>query len=71
MVKQALPLLSQPKYYKQLKHGYARGNEPVRYVEQIKGFIDILDKYFSRNADVDAVSESPIRAVLPLNIVDF
>ena len=37
-----LPLLSQKKYYKTVKHGYARGGEPVRYVQRIRGYQDIL-----------------------------
>jgi len=41
-VKKYLPLLSQKKWYKQTRHGYARGNEPVRYVENIRSYYDIL-----------------------------
>ncbi|MEA1891339.1 MAG: membrane-bound lytic murein transglycosylase MltF [Campylobacterota bacterium] len=41
-LKRVLPLLSQKKYYKTLKHGYARGSEPVRYVDSIYDFQDIL-----------------------------
>jgi len=41
-VKKYLPLLSQKKWYKQVKHGYARGREPVRYVENIRSYHDIL-----------------------------
>ena len=43
-LKETLPLLSQKKYYKKLKHGYARGHEPVRYVERINNYRDILEK---------------------------
>ena len=39
---QVLPLLAQRKYYRRLKHGYARGYEPVRYVNRIRDFHDIL-----------------------------
>lgn len=39
---QTLPLLSQKKYYKHLKHGYARGREPVLYVQRIRDYEDIL-----------------------------
>lgn len=42
-LKQTLPLLSQKRYYKTLKYGYARGSEPVRYVESIYNFRDILE----------------------------
>ncbi|GMQ83553.1 MAG: membrane-bound lytic murein transglycosylase MltF [Gammaproteobacteria bacterium] len=41
-VKKYLPLLSQKKWYQQTRHGYARGNEPVRYVENIRSYYDIL-----------------------------
>lgn len=41
-LKTVLPLLSQPQYYKTLKRGYARGSEPVRYVQRIREFLDIL-----------------------------
>lgn len=41
-VKQALPLLAQKKWYKQTRYGYARGWEPVRYVENIRSYYDIL-----------------------------
>jgi membrane-bound lytic murein transglycosylase F len=41
-VKNALPLLSQKKYYRHLKYGYARGVEPVIYVERIRNYYDIL-----------------------------
>ena len=43
-LKRALPLLSQKKYYKTLKHGYARGSEPVKYVDSIYDYKDILEK---------------------------
>ncbi|MEA1955884.1 MAG: membrane-bound lytic murein transglycosylase MltF [Campylobacterota bacterium] len=41
-LKKVLPLLAQKRYYKTLKHGYARGNEPVRYVESIYDYKNIL-----------------------------
>lgn len=43
-LKIVLPLLSQKKYYRTLKFGYARGAEPVKYVESIYNYKDILDK---------------------------
>ena len=42
-LKIVLPLLSQKKYYRDLKYGYARGEEPVKYVESIYNFRDILE----------------------------
>ena len=41
-VKQRLPLLGRKKYYKTLKHGYARGWEPVTYVKNIRHYYNIL-----------------------------
>lgn len=41
-VKKALPLLAQRKWYKTTRHGYARGWEPVKYVENIRSYYDLL-----------------------------
>jgi membrane-bound lytic murein transglycosylase F len=41
-VKANLPLLSQKKWFQQTRYGYARGREPVRYVENIRTYHDIL-----------------------------
>jgi membrane-bound lytic murein transglycosylase F len=37
-----LPMLRQKRYYRSLPHGYARGTEPVRYVDRIKTYYRIL-----------------------------
>ena len=34
-IREYLPLLSRKKFYSTVTHGYARGNEPVRYVDNI------------------------------------
>lgn len=41
-VKESLPLLAQKQWYSQTRNGYARGYEPVRYVENIRSYYDIL-----------------------------
>lgn len=41
-IKESLPLLTQKKFYKKTKHGYARGYEPVEYVQNIRRFYDLL-----------------------------
>jgi len=41
-VRKHLPWLTQRKYFKKTKHGYARGLEPVLYVENIRRYYDIL-----------------------------
>ena len=42
-VREHLPLLTQAKWHTQVKRGYARGWEPVRFVDNIRGYMDILD----------------------------
>ena len=46
-VKESLPLLRQRKWYKKTQYGYARGHEPVRYVENIRSYYDILHWQFN------------------------
>jgi membrane-bound lytic murein transglycosylase F len=41
-VSDALPLLSQKKWYTQVPYGYARGWEPVLYVNNIRAYYNIL-----------------------------
>ena len=41
-VSKMLPLLTKQKYYSTVKHGYARGYEPVTYVKNIKRYLTIL-----------------------------
>ena len=47
-VRQHLPLLSDKQYYSTLKHGYARGNEPVTYVDNIQ--------YYTRYLELNSLS---------------
>ena len=49
-VKTRLPLLSEREYYADLKYGYARGQEPVAYVENIRNYYDLL-VWYSKNPD--------------------
>lgn len=43
-LKTVLPLLSKKKYYRTLPHGYARGLEPIRYVQRIRDYQQILEQ---------------------------
>ncbi|MEJ2025046.1 MAG: transglycosylase SLT domain-containing protein, partial [Deltaproteobacteria bacterium] len=43
-LKETLPLLCHPKYYKRSKAGYCRGRDAVRYVESIITYYDILKR---------------------------
>lgn len=44
-VSQYLPMLAQERWYAQARRGYARGWEPVRFVEQVRGFLSVLEWY--------------------------
>ena len=41
-VKESLPLLTQKQWYKDTRFGYARGMEAVQYVQNIRGYYDML-----------------------------
>jgi len=43
-VSEYLPLLSQEHWYAQTANGYARGSEPVHYVEGVRSYRDLLDR---------------------------
>jgi membrane-bound lytic murein transglycosylase F len=42
-VRTFLPLLAEERWYTQTENGYARGWEPVRYVDNIRGYVDLLE----------------------------
>jgi membrane-bound lytic murein transglycosylase F len=56
-VKDNLPLLSRRKWYSKTKYGYARGREPVHYVENIRGYYDILTWFSEQDKNVVAYPE--------------
>ena len=68
-VKKSLPLLARKKWYKGTKFGYARGWEPVKYVENIRKYYaylvgsDIKDSQEWGN--VDEQTPAPIRPLSP------
>ena len=51
-IKATLPLLANRKWYKQTRYGYARGWEPVRYVDNIRSYYDILAWHLEKEAPV-------------------
>lgn len=53
-IKRMLPLLSDPKYYRTLKYGYARGHDPVRYVQRIREYHHVL---------ANESADEPVRAI--------
>lgn len=63
-VKEYLPLLAHKEWYTQTTHGYARGYEPVVYVQNIRRYYDVL--VWMQPADPEKVgpgsAEEPIMA---------
>ena len=59
-VKENLPLLSRKKWYKTTKYGYARGREPVRYVENIRSYYDLLIWYNKQQEELVSQPEEEI-----------
>ena len=57
-LKKSLPLLRQKKWYKQTRYGYARGLEPVKYVENIRSYYDILRWHLDKGLPDDDVPQS-------------
>ncbi len=56
-VRTSLPLLAKRKWYKQTRYGYARGWEPVRYVENIRSYYDILKWVDGSDVETTTVPE--------------
>jgi membrane-bound lytic murein transglycosylase F len=48
-VREFLPLLEQEAWYTQTLNGYARGWEPVRYVDNVRGYRDLLEWAWGSN----------------------
>jgi membrane-bound lytic murein transglycosylase F len=67
-VSKVLPLLSEPRYYHSLPHGYARGLEPVRYVRRIRNYADILRYRLSlgaREGTLASIAVPPFTRAVP------
>ncbi len=62
-VKQTLPLLTKKKWYSKTKHGYARGKEPVIYVDNIRNYLDLLHWYTKNKAANEAATMPSISAL--------
>lgn len=53
-VKEFLPLLAQKEWYTKTRFGYARGHEPVLYVQNIRRYYDVLARITER-AEKEAI----------------
>lgn len=57
-VKEFLPLLEQPRWYNRTRYGFARGSEPVIFVNRVRTYYDILvriDEEERANVNTDAL----------------
>jgi len=63
-VQKRLPLLMRKKFYRRTRHGYARGTEAVKCVQNIRSYYDILVWFTSQNPHQNA-PEEPTFGVLP------
>lgn len=65
-VKEKLPLLSQKQWYQHTRYGYARGREPVRYVENIRSYHDILVWYTEREKPPPVKEPEALKIISPV-----
>ncbi len=63
-VREALPLKAQRKWYTRVPFGYARGWEPVLYVDNIRSYYNIL-QWLTDNEEVDTPEPLPVDPDLP------
>jgi len=64
-VKEYLPLLRKKEWYKKTKHGYARGNEPVVYVRNIRHYYDILQRLIPEPNNTNQTTDKALNITLP------
>ncbi len=64
-VREHLPLLTQPRHYKQLRYGYARGPEAVHYVGHVRTYFDMLVWLTSREEETPVPVDPRPREMRP------
>lgn len=52
-MREVLPLLTEERYYKDLRYGYARGYQPVYYVQRIRNYRDVIRPVFVQGHGTD------------------
>ncbi len=68
-VRDNLKLLQQKKYHSTVKHGYARGNEPVQYVDNIRHYKSILEWHDIQRSGYARLSNHVEPVAKPLNSI--
>jgi len=66
-VRQVLPRLTEPEHFNKLKHGYARGHEAQRLVDNVRNYYDILNRMVPREGTVPGTPPEPAAAQLSTN----
>jgi membrane-bound lytic murein transglycosylase F len=64
-VREHLPLLGQERFYLQVKRGYARGWEAVKFVDNVRAYLDILEWVSPDPHAVGALAATPEPAAKP------
>jgi len=62
-LEQTLPLLCREEYIRQSRHGYCRGIEPVRFVERVFSYYDVLRRKALSSFDRGKEREIPAMSV--------
>lgn len=64
-VRKTLPLLSNPYWYEQTRHGQARGYEPVKFVQNIRRFYEVLTRFENKPLlSAEASNQRPLKGFL-------
>jgi membrane-bound lytic murein transglycosylase F len=58
-VRQVLPRLTEPEHFNKTKHGYARGHEAQRLVDNVRNYYDILARMEPREGPVPGPAAEP------------
>ncbi|WP_087024359.1 membrane-bound lytic murein transglycosylase MltF [Thaumasiovibrio subtropicus] len=67
-VKQRLPLLRKRQYYSQTRYGYARGDEALKYVENIRRYYQSITGYFKvQEPVIEEVNIDDIETISPVS----
>jgi len=64
-VKEFLPLLAQKEWYKKTRFGYARGHEPVLYVQNIRRYYDVLARMMKPIEEIVSPGDSQFVGLEP------
>lgn len=67
-VRDMILLLREPRYYRTVKHGYARGTETVRYTESVRTYYDILVRFEEQHIPLFPASDERVLLTNPSNL---